>query len=185
MAATGTKRTDARGVPALSAATNIFVLADEAHRTQYGGLAANMRKALPNACFFGFTGTPIDKKDRSTLQTFGPLHRHVHHRAGGRRRRHGADLLREPAARAAHHRQHARRGLRPRLRRPHRGRARGHQEEVRDRGGHRRSAQAHRGHLPRPHRALHEVHPAERLQGAGRGVSAARRRSSTRRRSTD
>ena len=55
----------------LSAAPNIFVLADEAHRTQYGGLAANLRKALPNAAFFGFTGTPIDKQDRSTLQTFG------------------------------------------------------------------------------------------------------------------
>jgi hypothetical protein len=55
----------------LSEASNIFVLADEAHRTQYGGLAANLRKALPNACFLGFTGTPIDKKDRSTLQTFG------------------------------------------------------------------------------------------------------------------
>jgi type I restriction enzyme, R subunit len=57
--------------PLLSEASNIFVLADEAHRTQYGGLAANLRKALPNACFFGFSGTPIDKKDRSTLQTFG------------------------------------------------------------------------------------------------------------------
>ena len=34
-------------------------------------LAANLRQALPNACLFGFTGTPIDKKDRSTLQTFG------------------------------------------------------------------------------------------------------------------
>jgi type I restriction enzyme, R subunit len=58
--------------PALSTASNVYVLADEAHRTQYGGLAANLRKALPNACFFGFTGTPIDKNDRSTLQTFGP-----------------------------------------------------------------------------------------------------------------
>lgn len=57
--------------PLLSEASNIFVLADEAHRTQYGGLAANLRKALPNACFFGFTGTPIDKRDRSTLSTFG------------------------------------------------------------------------------------------------------------------
>jgi type I restriction enzyme R subunit len=57
--------------PLLSEASNVFVLADEAHRTQYGGLAANLRKALPNACFFGFTGTPIDKKDRSTLRTFG------------------------------------------------------------------------------------------------------------------
>ena len=57
--------------PLLSAASNLFVLADEAHRTQYGGLAANLRKGLPNACFFGFSGTPIDKKDRSTRETFG------------------------------------------------------------------------------------------------------------------
>ena len=58
--------------PTLSEAENIFVMVDEAHRTQYRSLAANMRQALPNACFFGFTGTPIDKKDRSTLRTFGP-----------------------------------------------------------------------------------------------------------------
>ena len=58
--------------PTLSEATNIFVMVDEAHRTQYKSLAANMRQALPNACFLGFTGTPIDKKDRSTLRTFGP-----------------------------------------------------------------------------------------------------------------
>ena len=58
--------------PVLSEASNVFVLTDEAHRTQYGSLAANLRAALPNAVFFGFTGTPIDKDDRSTLQTFGP-----------------------------------------------------------------------------------------------------------------
>ncbi|MCP3137786.1 type I restriction endonuclease subunit R [Pyxidicoccus xibeiensis] len=58
--------------PTLSTADNIFVLVDEAHRTQYSSLAGNMRKALPNACFLGFTGTPIDKEDRSTLHTFGP-----------------------------------------------------------------------------------------------------------------
>ena len=57
--------------PTLSDAANIFVMVDEAHRTQYQSLAANMRQALPNACFLGFTGTPIDKKDRSTLRTFG------------------------------------------------------------------------------------------------------------------
>jgi type I restriction enzyme R subunit len=67
----GANRRAREEYPLLSEASNIFVLADEAHRTQYGGLAANLRKALPNACFFGFTGTPIDKKDRSTLQTFG------------------------------------------------------------------------------------------------------------------
>ena len=58
--------------PTLSDAENIFVMVDEAHRTQYRSLAANMRQALPNACFLGFTGTPIDRKDRSTLRTFGP-----------------------------------------------------------------------------------------------------------------
>lgn len=55
----------------LSQAHNILVMVDEAHRTQYKNMAANMRQALPNACFLGFTGTPIDKNDRSTLQTFG------------------------------------------------------------------------------------------------------------------
>lgn len=58
--------------PVLNVAENIFVLVDEAHRTQYRSLAANMRVALPRACFLGFTGTPIDKNDRSTKQTFGP-----------------------------------------------------------------------------------------------------------------
>ena len=62
----------APGHPTLSEAANIFVMVDEAHRTQYRSLAANMRQALPNACFLGFTGTPIDKQDRSTLRTFGP-----------------------------------------------------------------------------------------------------------------
>lgn len=65
------RRTKRAEYPLLSEAHNVFVLADEAHRTQYGGLAANLRKALPNAAFFGFTGTPIDKDDRSTLSTFG------------------------------------------------------------------------------------------------------------------
>ena len=65
------KRSPREDHPVLSMASNIFVLVDEAHRSQYGGLAANLRQALPNACLFGFTGTPIDKKDRSTLQTFG------------------------------------------------------------------------------------------------------------------
>ncbi|MCR9161683.1 MAG: type I restriction endonuclease subunit R [Nannocystaceae bacterium] len=58
--------------PLLTDAANVVVMVDEAHRSQYRGLAANMRHAMPNACFFGFTGTPIDKKDKSTLQTFGP-----------------------------------------------------------------------------------------------------------------
>ncbi len=58
--------------PLISEDENIFVLVDESHRTQYKNLAINMRLALPNACYIGFTGTPIDKKDKSTTQTFGP-----------------------------------------------------------------------------------------------------------------
>lgn len=67
----GTKKKGKGDVPVLSDASNVFVLTDEAHRSQYGSLAARMRASLPNASFFGFTGTPIDKNDRSTLQTFG------------------------------------------------------------------------------------------------------------------
>jgi len=70
--AAGGKRAQKQKHPVLSDASNVFVLTDEAHRTQYGSLAANLRAALPNAVFFGFTGTPIDKQDRSTLTTFGP-----------------------------------------------------------------------------------------------------------------
>jgi type I restriction enzyme R subunit len=58
--------------PILTEDDNVVVMVDEAHRTQYRSLAANMRKAMPNAVFLGFTGTPIDKKDKSTLTTFGP-----------------------------------------------------------------------------------------------------------------
>lgn len=66
----------------LSEAANLFVFVDEAHRTQYKSLAANMRKALPSACFLGFTGTPIDKNDRSTSRVFGPyIHTYTIQRA--------------------------------------------------------------------------------------------------------
>ncbi len=57
-------------VEILSDKENIFVLIDEAHRSQYGMTAAYMRKSLPNAKFIAFTGTPIDKEEKSTLRTF-------------------------------------------------------------------------------------------------------------------
>lgn len=50
---------------------NIIVISDEAHRTQAGTLAMNMRKALPNASFIGFTGTPLFKDDELTKKIFG------------------------------------------------------------------------------------------------------------------
>lgn len=49
----------------------IIVISDEAHRTQYGLLALNMRKALPNASYIGFTGTPLFKEDEITRNVFG------------------------------------------------------------------------------------------------------------------
>lgn len=57
--------------PELSKSSNIIVFVDEAHRSQYKGLALNMRTAIPNAIFIGFTGTPIDKQDKSTPKVFG------------------------------------------------------------------------------------------------------------------
>ena len=50
---------------------DIIVLSDEAHRTQYGSLALNMRAALPKASFLGFTGTPLFSNDQITRQVFG------------------------------------------------------------------------------------------------------------------
>jgi len=49
---------------------NIFVFIDESHRTQYGELSIAMRQTLPNACFIGFTGTPLFK-DQKTQRQFG------------------------------------------------------------------------------------------------------------------
>ena len=50
---------------------NIIVMVDEAHRTQEGDLGEKMRIALPNAFFFGLTGTPINRVDKNTFATFG------------------------------------------------------------------------------------------------------------------
>ena len=75
--------------PLLTDRSNVIVIADEAHRSQYGlnrrfvtrgdevreevGFAEYLRQALPNATFIGFTGTPIDEKDRSTAAVFGDV----------------------------------------------------------------------------------------------------------------
>jgi type I restriction enzyme R subunit len=50
---------------------DIIVISDEAHRTQAGKFARNMRRALPNAAFIGFTGTPLFKHDHLTRRIFG------------------------------------------------------------------------------------------------------------------
>ena len=61
-------------MPCLSDRRNIVVICDEAHRSHYEfveGFARNLRDALPNASFLGFTGTPIEAEDRSTPAVFG------------------------------------------------------------------------------------------------------------------
>jgi type I restriction enzyme R subunit len=57
--------------PFLTERKNIIVIADEAHRSQYRELAQNLRKAIPNASFMGFTATPIELQDRDTYLVFG------------------------------------------------------------------------------------------------------------------
>jgi len=56
---------------AYSERNDIIVISDEAHRTQYGRFALNMRNALPNAAFIGFTGTPLFEDDEITRKVFG------------------------------------------------------------------------------------------------------------------
>lgn len=52
---------------------DIFVLIDESHRSNYGALATKMRVVFPNACYIGFTGTPLMKSEKNTMQKFGKL----------------------------------------------------------------------------------------------------------------
>ena len=66
------KFAEAHGV--ISERSNVVVMADEAHRSQYGfveGGARWLREALPNATFVGFTGTPLERDDRNTIHVFG------------------------------------------------------------------------------------------------------------------
>ena len=58
--------------PVLSERDDIIIITDEAHRSQYDLLAQNMRNALPNASFLGFTGTPlISDEQQKTKEVFG------------------------------------------------------------------------------------------------------------------
>ncbi len=52
---------------------DIFVLIDESHRSNYGSLATKMRTVFPNACYIGFTGTPLMKNEKNTMAKFGKL----------------------------------------------------------------------------------------------------------------
>ncbi|HAT1845543.1 TPA: type I restriction endonuclease subunit R [Legionella pneumophila] len=52
---------------------DIFILIDESHRTQFGSFAARMRQMFPHACYLGFTGTPLLKKEKNNFSKFGEL----------------------------------------------------------------------------------------------------------------
>ena len=52
---------------------DVFVLIDESHRSNYGSMAVKMRTVFPNACYIGFTGTPLMKREKNTLTKFGKL----------------------------------------------------------------------------------------------------------------
>ena len=52
---------------------DVFLLVDESHRSNYGLLATKMRAVFPNACYIGFTGTPLMKKEKNTMAKFGKL----------------------------------------------------------------------------------------------------------------
>ena len=52
---------------------DVFVLIDESHRSNYGSMASKMRTVFPNACYIGFTGTPLMKREKNTMARFGKL----------------------------------------------------------------------------------------------------------------
>lgn len=52
---------------------DVFILVDESHRSNYGLMATKMRSVFPNACYIGFTGTPLMKREKNTMSKFGKL----------------------------------------------------------------------------------------------------------------
>ena len=139
----------------VSERANLVVMADEAHRSQYGfveGGARWMREALPNATFVGFTGTPLERGRQEHDPRLRRVCRRLRHPPGGRGRRHPAALLR-----VAHRQAAGRRGGRARRR----AAARVRRQRRRERGSRGRSDQ-HRaeaaGRCARAHRAAGRVH---------------------------
>lgn len=63
----------AESMSAKNLSKNVFILVDESHRSNYGLLATKMRTVFPNACYIGFTGTPLMKKEKNTMAKFGKL----------------------------------------------------------------------------------------------------------------
>ena len=150
-----------REMPVLSDRSDVIVITDEAHRSQYDTLALNMRRALPNASMMGFTGTPlIAGEEQATRAAVRRLRQHLQLPRRHRGRRDRPALLREPHPRAAT----GQRGLRRRARRA---------------AGGRRTRRRRRGSAgPRVRHAVHAAHPPgaaqDDRQGPGHPLRRAR-----------
>ena len=91
-----------REMPVLSDRSDVIVITDEAHRSQYDTLALNMRRALPNASMMGFTGTPlIAGEEQATRRAVRRIRQHLQLPRCHRGRRDRPALLREPHPRTA------------------------------------------------------------------------------------
>ncbi len=82
--------------PKLSDRSDIIVITDEAHRSQYDQFALNMRNALPNAAFIGFTGTPLMAGEERTKQVFGDYVSIYNFKQSIDDRKHRSAVLRKP-----------------------------------------------------------------------------------------
>ena len=87
--------------PELSERSDIIVITDEAHRSQYDIFARNMRSALPNAAFIGFTGTPLMAGEETTKEVFGDYVFDLQLQGVGGRSKHRPAVLREPHPRTS------------------------------------------------------------------------------------
>ena len=67
------KFTTAERLNSKNLSRDVFILVDESHRSNYGLMATKMRSVFPNACYIGFTGTPLMKKEKNTMAKFGKL----------------------------------------------------------------------------------------------------------------
>ncbi len=161
--------------PVLSERRNIVVIADEAHRSQYDfidGFARHMRDALPQRLVHRLHRHADREDRRQHARRLRRLHQRLRHPARGRRRRDGADLLREPARQAGAEGVRAAED-RPRVRGGDRGRGGRAQGEAQEqvgaaRGGGRLGEPASSSIAARPGRALREPARGDGRQGDGR-----------------
>jgi len=143
----------------------VFVLVDEAHRTQFGELAARMRQAFPSACFIGFTGTPVTRQGRDVFKV--EAHPHLQHQGRHGRRRRGAAGLRRQVDSTAARPDGDRQVVRSVHVGPHHAAARRPPSEVRTPGGGAPVRPAPSSARVRHREALHGDLRGHRAQGPG------------------